>query len=66
MHIYIYYIYMYVCMYVCICMYIYIYQYITYLPPVIIHLLLFINHLKISLKGLLKQTSNHFTVQSLS
>ena len=54
---------------VCVCIYIYIYiyiyMYIIYFPPVIIHFSPFINDLKITLKVLLKQKSNHFTVQSL-
>ena len=40
-------------------------MYIIYFPPVIIHFSPFINDLKITLKVLLKQKSNHFTVQSL-
>ena len=39
---------------------------INELPHTIIHLSLFINHLKITLKVMLKQKSNHFIVQSLS
>ena len=40
--------------------------YISYLPPVIIHLELFMNHLKINLRFLLEQKSNHFILESLS
>ena len=41
-------------------------MYIIYFPPVIIYFSPFINDLKITLKVLFKQKSNHFTVQSLS
>ena len=41
-------------------------MYIHELPPITMHLPLFINHLKITLKVLLKQKSHHFIVQSLS
>ena len=40
--------------------------YIYYLPHTIIHLSPIINHLKIALKIMLKQRSNHFIVQSMS
>ena len=40
--------------------------YIHQLLTIIIHLSPFINHLKITLKVMLKQKSNHFIVQSLS
>ena len=44
----------------------YMYIYINQSPPVIIHLSLFINDLKITPKVLLKQKSYHFIKQDLS
>ena len=40
--------------------------YLNYLPPVIIHLPLFIDDLKVTFKVLLKQKFNHFIVQGFS
>ena len=41
-------------------------SYINLLQRTIIHLSPFINHLKITLKAMLKQKTNHLIVQSLS
>ena len=60
------YINIYIYIYIHIYIYIYIYIFIYHLPRVIVHVPPFINHLKITLKALLKQRLNHFIVQSFS